>query len=83
MLLDRVSNPGPLTYATDCATRPGPCCVDSSMNAGPRSAVGSAFNSKARGPGFDGRPGHILSYLLPLIQEGQLLVTGVSYYCQG
>ena len=87
MLPDRVSNPGPLTYesgALPIALRgPAHVVTDSSMNAGPRSAVGSAFNSKTRGPGFNGRPGHILSYLLPLIQEGQLSVTGVSYYCQG
>ena len=31
-----------------------------------------------RGPGFDTRSGHILSCLLPLIQEGQLSVTGKS-----
>ena len=33
---------------------------------------------KSRGPGFDARSGHILSFLLPLIQEGQLSVTGES-----
>ena len=43
-----------------------------------RSAVGRAPNSYVRGPGFDTRPGHILSFLLPLIQEGQLSVTGKS-----
>ena len=42
----------------------------------PRSTVGSASDSRARGPGFDTRPGHILSFLLPLIQEGQLSITG-------
>ena len=31
-----------------------------------------------RGPGFDTRSGHILSFLFPLIQEGQLSVTGES-----
>ena len=41
--------------------------------AGPRSAVGSASDSWARGSGFDTRSGHIL---LPLIQQGQLSVTG-------
>ena len=46
-----------------------------SQVAGPRSAVGSASDSRARGPGFDTRSGHILSFLLPLIQEGQLSVT--------
>ena len=48
--------------------------------AGPRSAVGRAPapDSYVRGPGFDTRSGHILLYLLPLIQEGQLSVTGES-----
>ena len=46
--------------------------------AGPRGAVDSASDSRARGPGFDTRSGHILSFLLPLIQEGQLSVTGES-----
>ena len=46
--------------------------------AGRRSAVGSASDSRARGPGFDTRSGHILSFFLPLIQEGQLSVTGES-----
>ena len=48
------------------------------MKAGPRSAVGRAPDSEDRGPGFDTRSGHILSFLLPLIQEGQLSVTGES-----
>ena len=47
-------------------------------NNGPRSTVGSASDSRARGPGFDTRSGHILSFLLPLIQEGLLSVTGES-----
>ena len=34
--------------------------------------------SKVRGPGFDTRSGNILSFLLPLFQEGQLSVTGES-----
>ena len=37
---------------------------------GPRGAVGSASDSRARGPGFDSRSGHIRSFVLPLIQEG-------------
>ena len=52
--------------------------LHSNTAVGPRSSVGSAFNSRARGPGFDIRSGHILSFLLPLIQEGQLSVTGES-----
>ena len=31
-----------------------------------------------RGPGFDARSGYILSFLLPLFQEGHLSVTGES-----
>ena len=44
----------------------------------PRNAVGRASDSRARGPGFDTWSDHILSFLLPLIQEGQLSVTGES-----
>ena len=44
----------------------------------PRSAVGRTPDSLVRGPGFDTLSGHILSFLLPLIQEGQLSVTGES-----
>ena len=47
-----------------------------------RSAVGSASYSRARGPGFDTQSGHILSFLLPLIQEGRLSVTGKSLYTE-
>ena len=47
-------------------------------SAGPGSAVGRAPDSKVRDPGFDTRPSHILSFLLPLSQEGQLSVTGES-----
>ena len=48
------------------------------QGAGPRSAIGRAPDSKVRGPGFDTRSGNILSFLLPLFQEGQLSVTGES-----
>ena len=41
-------------------------------SARPRGAVGSASDLRARGPGFDTRSGHILSFALLLIQEGQL-----------
>ena len=47
-------------------------------SAGPRSAIGRAPDSQARGPGFDTRSGHILSFPLLLFQEGQLSVTGES-----
>ena len=46
--------------------------------AGPRSAISRAPDSLVRGPGFDTRSGNILSFLLPLFQEGQLSVTGKS-----
>ena len=46
--------------------------------AGLHSTVCSVSDSRARGPGFDTRSGRILSFLLPLIQEGQLSVTGES-----
>ena len=54
-----------------------PLCVNNNNNCTKRcSAVGSASDSRAKGPGFDTRSEHILSFLLPLIQEGQLSVTG-------
>ena len=46
--------------------------------AGPRSAFGRAPDSYVRGPKLDTRSGHTLLFLLPLIQEGQLAVTGRS-----
>ena len=48
------------------------------MFAGPRNAIGGAPDSYVRGPGFDTRSGNILSFLLPLFQEGQLSVAGES-----
>ena len=48
------------------------------FTAGPHSAIGRAPDSPVRGPGFDTRSGNILSFLLPLFQEGQLSVTGES-----
>ena len=48
------------------------------IGAGPRSTIGRAPDSYVRGPGFDTRSGNILSFLLPLFQEGQLSVTGES-----
>ena len=48
------------------------------MRTGPRSAIGRASDSKVRDPGFDTLSGNILSFLLPLLQEGQLSVTGES-----
>ena len=46
--------------------------------AGPRSAVGSTSDSRARGSGFDTRSGHTPSFLLPLIQDWQLSVCARS-----
>ena len=46
-----------------------------------RSAVGSASDSRARGPGFDTRSGHILSFLHPMIQEGQLSLLAKVNVC--
>ena len=48
------------------------------VDEGPRSAIGKAPDSYVRGPGFDTRSGNILSFLLPLFQEGQLSLTGES-----
>ena len=48
------------------------------MIAGPLSAIGRAPDSQVRGPGFDTGSGNILSFLLPLLQEWQLSVTGES-----
>ena len=45
---------------------------------GPHDEVGSLSDERARGPGFDTQSGQIFSFLLPLIQEGQLSVTGES-----
>ena len=42
------------------------------------SAVGDASDSRARGPRFDTWSGHIRLFLLLLIQQGQLSVTGKS-----
>ena len=58
------------------------CKLIIACTTGPSSAVGSASNSRARGRGFDTRPGHILSFPFPLIQEGRLSVTGESM-CTG
>ena len=52
--------------------------MDVIFSDGLRSAVGRTSDSRAIGPGFDTRSGHILSFLLPLTQEGQLSVTGES-----
>ena len=48
------------------------------QTAGPLCAIGRAPDSKVRGHGVDTRSGNILSFFLPLFQEGQLSVTGKS-----
>ena len=53
-------------------------CLSRYILAGPRSAIGRAPDSQVRNPGFDTRSRNILSFLLPLFQEGQLPVTGES-----
>ena len=53
-----------------------PCLFSFIPVAGPRSADGSVSDPRAKGLGFDTQSIHILSFLLPLIQEGQLSVTG-------
>ena len=45
---------------------------------GTNAKTGQGPTVLARGPGFDTRSGNILSFLLPLFQEGQLSVTGES-----
>ena len=52
--------------------------TSSTFDARPRSAVGSASDTRARGPGFDTLSGQILSFLLPPFQKGQWSVTGES-----
>ena len=40
-----------------------------------------SLRTQVRGHGFDIRSGHILLFHLPLIQEGQLSVTGEILVC--
>ena len=54
----------------DRVSNPGPLTYESGV-------LPIALRGPA-GPGFDTRSGHILSFLLPLIQEGQVSVTGES-----
>ena len=48
----------------------------SSPDARLHSAVGSTFDSRAGGPELDTDLDNILLFLLPLIKEGQLSLTG-------
>ena len=49
-----------------------------SLAPGAGSTVSSVSDSRTRCPRFDTYSSHILSFLFPLIQEGQLSVTGES-----
>ena len=51
------------------------CCSKLFMG---RIAQSVGHLTRKSGPGFDTRSGNILSFLLPLFQEGQLSVTGES-----
>ena len=51
-------------------------CGSQIRPANPHIAVSSTFDSRTIGPGFDIQSGHILLFLLPLIQEWQLSVIG-------
>ena len=50
------------------------------LKIGSRSQVGSTSDSRPRCPGFDTKSGLILSFLVLLIQEGQLSVTSESLF---
>ena len=47
------------------------CLMSSITEAGPYSAIVSVSDSRDRGPWFNTQSGHILLFLLLLIQEGQ------------
>ena len=51
---------------------------DRTAPAGPHSSVGSTSDSRAQRSRVDTRSGLILSFLHPLIQEGQFSVSGES-----
>ena len=63
-----------IEFAHDYSTRLYHCKQIPASCTGPRSAVGEASVSRARVPGYDTWAGHIFSFLLPLIQEGQISV---------
>ena len=52
--------------------------VSLGSRAASRSRVGRAPHSLVRGPEFNTRSGYILSFPPPLIQKGQLPITGES-----
>ena len=54
-------------------------CLDFLLPSKPGEVAQSVWHLiRKSGPGFDTRSGNILSFLLPLFQEGQLSVTGES-----
>ena len=71
----RLNEPCTIKAPTYSGLLYGHSCFKSKM-AGLRSAVGRAPDLLVRGPRFDTRSGLILLFLLPLIQDGQLSVTG-------
>ena len=80
MLPDRVSNPGPLTYesgALPIALR-GPARRGRFHLIVGRVAQSVGHLTRKSGSWVRYPVRHILSFLLPLIQEGQLSVTGES-----
>ena len=44
-------------------------------------ADSSASESRVRGPGLDTRSSHIIYFLIPLIQDGQMLVRSTDEVC--
>lgn len=56
--------------------------VSKTVRAGPHGAVCNVFDFRARDPGICSLTAHLLSFPLPLIQKGQLLVTEESIYCE-
>ena len=59
--------------------RRGPFCPETwSDLSGPFCPWSVLSEYQVMGPGFDTRSSNILSFLLPLFQEGQLSVTGES-----
>ena len=73
----RRDNPHPRALANGLATvyADEPCSI-LLVAAGLHSAVSSASDTNVRGPGFDTRSGPLLLFILPLIHEGQLSITG-------
>ena len=75
MQLVLVNHLGGLSLLRNSMVRPTDCQMTIAAT-WPYSRVGSTSDSTATGPRFDTRSGHIISFLLPLIQEGRFSVTG-------